>query len=278
MEELTTTWQDGSEDEFIRELLDDSSPFLLAPPETAINHLVSAAYSVPTIDDINNALSVTNHERHFQDTRISMLEKDLSKAEHKYTLRIKSCGSGMADDGYKWRKYGQKSIKNSPHPRSYYRCTNPRCSAKKQMERSSDDPDTLIITYEGLHLHYAYPYFFLGPAQHVNPPSKKLKSTVSKADAQAQVQESLPMEEYPRQSPTNLSSGPLYDPFVGFGQEGMGPQGLLEDMVPLVIRNPSNTPFSSNSSSCSSYPSPPTSPSSLSWSPNYSSPCFNIGF
>ena len=46
-----------------------------------------------------------------------MLEKDLSKVEHKYTLRIKSCGSGMADDGYKWRKYGQKSIKNSPHPR-----------------------------------------------------------------------------------------------------------------------------------------------------------------
>lgn len=46
-----------------------------------------------------------------------MLEKDYSKVENKYTLRIKSCGGGLADDGYKWRKYGQKSIKNSPNPR-----------------------------------------------------------------------------------------------------------------------------------------------------------------
>lgn len=47
-----------------------------------------------------------------------MLERGLSKVEHKYTLKIKSCDNGaMADDGYKWRKYGQKSIKNSPNPR-----------------------------------------------------------------------------------------------------------------------------------------------------------------
>lgn len=49
--------------------------------------------------------------------RLSILERGLSKVEHKYTLKIKSCDNGMADDGYKWRKYGQKSIKNSPNPR-----------------------------------------------------------------------------------------------------------------------------------------------------------------
>jgi hypothetical protein len=37
--------------------------------------------------------------------------------ENKYTMKIKTCGNGLADDGYKWRKYGQKSIKNSPNPR-----------------------------------------------------------------------------------------------------------------------------------------------------------------
>lgn len=42
--------------------------------------------------------------------------------ENKYTLKMKSCGNngGLADDGYKWRKYGQKSIKNSPNPRYIY--------------------------------------------------------------------------------------------------------------------------------------------------------------
>jgi hypothetical protein len=65
--------------------------------------------------------------------------------------------------------------------RSYYRCTNPRCSAKKQVERSSEDPETLIITYEGLHLHYAYPYFLHDQNQHVDPVIKKPKTTISQA-------------------------------------------------------------------------------------------------
>lgn len=55
----------------------------------------------------------------FTNDRFSIVERgSLNKVEHKYSLRIKSCGGNMvADDGYKWRKYGQKSIKNSPNPR-----------------------------------------------------------------------------------------------------------------------------------------------------------------
>jgi hypothetical protein len=49
--------------------------------------------------------------------RVFSPEKVLSKMENKYTLKIKTCGNGLAEDGYKWRKYGQKSIKNSPNPR-----------------------------------------------------------------------------------------------------------------------------------------------------------------
>lgn len=49
--------------------------------------------------------------------RVSILERGLSKIENKYTLKIKCFGNVMGDDGYKWRKYGQKSIKNSPNPR-----------------------------------------------------------------------------------------------------------------------------------------------------------------
>jgi hypothetical protein len=152
--------------------------------------------------------------------------------------------------------------------RSYYRCTNPRCSAKKQVERSREDPETLIITYEGLHLHFAYPYFLHDQNQYVDPAIKKPKKTISQAKAH-ETQEA-------HESPANLTTGPVSSPPED--REGiiMGSQGLLEDMVPFMIRNPPNNTFS-NSSSCSSYRSPPTSPSSLSWCPSYSATCFDIG-
>ncbi|KAK8555799.1 hypothetical protein V6N13_069879 [Hibiscus sabdariffa] len=57
------------------------------------------------------------------------------------------------DDGYRWRKYGQKAVKNCPFPRSYYRCTSGGCGVKKRVERSSEDPTVVVTTYEGQHTH-----------------------------------------------------------------------------------------------------------------------------
>ncbi|KAL5561039.1 hypothetical protein UlMin_030786 [Ulmus minor] len=57
------------------------------------------------------------------------------------------------EDGYRWRKYGQKAVKNSPYPRSYYRCTSASCNVKKRVERSYSDPSIVVTTYEGQHTH-----------------------------------------------------------------------------------------------------------------------------
>ncbi|PON97766.1 WRKY domain containing protein [Trema orientale] len=59
----------------------------------------------------------------------------------------------VLDDGYRWRKYGQKTVKNSSHPRSYYRCSHHTCSVKKQIQRLSKDSSIVVTTYEGIHNH-----------------------------------------------------------------------------------------------------------------------------
>ncbi|CAH9069004.1 unnamed protein product [Cuscuta europaea] len=58
------------------------------------------------------------------------------------------------DDKWAWRKYGQKPIKGSPYPRSYYRCSSAKgCLARKQVEKSNSEPGTFIVTYTAEHSH-----------------------------------------------------------------------------------------------------------------------------
>ncbi|KAG8043378.1 hypothetical protein GUJ93_ZPchr0458g22747 [Zizania palustris] len=75
----------------------------------------------------------------------------------KTTIRVPAISAKIADippDEYSWRKYGQKPIKGSPYPRGYYKCSTVRgCPARKHVERATDDPAMLVVTYEGEHRH-----------------------------------------------------------------------------------------------------------------------------
>ncbi|CAK8571827.1 unnamed protein product [Lathyrus sativus] len=79
----------------------------------------------------------------------------------KRSIKVPAISNKLADippDDYSWRKYGQKPIKGSPHPRGYYKCSSMRgCPARKHVERCLEEPTMLIVTYEGEHNHPKVP-------------------------------------------------------------------------------------------------------------------------
>ncbi|RRT53972.1 hypothetical protein B296_00020141 [Ensete ventricosum] len=93
-------------------------------------------------------------------TRLLVCRKTLPKK--KIQVRVGSGGVAAAlDDGYSWRKYGNKNILGSKHSRSirfpcrsYYRCRDrntKRCFATKQVQRSDEDPQAFDVIYHGTH-------------------------------------------------------------------------------------------------------------------------------
>ncbi|XP_028778896.1 WRKY transcription factor 55-like isoform X2 [Neltuma alba] len=69
-------------------------------------------------------------------------------------VQLGNSDSVPPDDGYTWRKYGQKEILGSNYPRSYFRCTHLKlyhCLAKKQVQRLDNNPNMFAVTYRGSH-------------------------------------------------------------------------------------------------------------------------------
>lgn len=80
------------------------------------------------------------------------------KVMPRWSEQVKVClgtgPEGPLEDGYSWRKYGQKDILGASHPRGYYRCTHRNaqgCLATKQVQRSDEDPSVFEVTYRGRH-------------------------------------------------------------------------------------------------------------------------------
>ncbi|XP_029116312.1 probable WRKY transcription factor 40 [Elaeis guineensis] len=82
------------------------------------------------------------------------IEKIKSKSTRILVRTKEDNTSLVVKDGYHWRKYGQKIIKDNPSPRAYFRCSMaPKCHVKKKVQRSADDKSVLVATYQGEHNH-----------------------------------------------------------------------------------------------------------------------------
>ncbi|CAA7017219.1 unnamed protein product [Microthlaspi erraticum] len=84
----------------------------------------------------------------------NQVKKEKKKVRERVAFKTRS-EVEVLDDGFKWRKYGKKMVKNSPNPRNYYKCSVDGCPVKKRVERDRDDPSFVITTYEGSHTHYS---------------------------------------------------------------------------------------------------------------------------
>ncbi|KAH7286223.1 hypothetical protein KP509_33G064600 [Ceratopteris richardii] len=82
---------------------------------------------------------------------LMIIGSDVMQPKYKVVLKCEK-PYVVSSDGYKWRKYGRKSIKGNPYFRSYYKCRHIKCEAKKQVEMCG--ADMVQITYDGLHLHF----------------------------------------------------------------------------------------------------------------------------
>ncbi|XP_025015844.2 probable WRKY transcription factor 56 isoform X2 [Ricinus communis] len=158
----------------VHELPPQNSPYLFTPPHPL---LPSSSLHPPVIDpqvvlpDIDwvallSSQSVVGENRPMMMENASLIgetgaeEEKGNKDKLRKSGRIKKhitprfafqtrSADDILDDGYRWRKYGQKAVKNSSYPR----CTHHTCIVKKQVQRLSKDTSIVVTTYEGIHNH-----------------------------------------------------------------------------------------------------------------------------
>lgn len=121
----------------------DYSSSLSAAPATSLTQLPAFT---------SNATAHQQVPPSVPDSSVAMNEtSDVSHSDQRYQPSTFTVDNPAAD-GYNWRKYGQKQVKGSEFPRSYYKCTHPNCPVKKKVERSLEGQVTEII-YKGQHNH-----------------------------------------------------------------------------------------------------------------------------
>ncbi|XP_022851886.1 probable WRKY transcription factor 50 isoform X2 [Olea europaea var. sylvestris] len=104
-------------------------------------------------DEISNSSGITSSShREGPGSRDGGNGREKKQNTEKVAFKTKS-EVEVLDDGFKWRKYGKKMVKNSPNPRNYYKCSVEGCPVKKRVERDTEDPRYVLTTYHGIHNH-----------------------------------------------------------------------------------------------------------------------------
>ncbi|XP_039132324.1 probable WRKY transcription factor 4 [Dioscorea cayenensis subsp. rotundata] len=92
-----------------------------------------------------------------------LASKKMKRIHHEYTTstvkRRRSVNDSTAVvtttpfcDGYQWQKYGEKDIKNSEFRRTYYKCINEECKARKKVQQQDKyEPSNFIVIYDMQH-------------------------------------------------------------------------------------------------------------------------------
>ncbi|KAK6135342.1 hypothetical protein DH2020_030930 [Rehmannia glutinosa] len=117
------------------------------PPGANLDSSPASLAGSPRSDDDSD-------QDNFKDNQASRKRKAVPRWTQKVNVSPGTGIEGQFDDGYAWRKYGQKDILGAKHPRGYYRCTHRHgqgCLATKQVQRSDEDPNIFEITYRRKH-------------------------------------------------------------------------------------------------------------------------------
>lgn len=112
------------------------SPMEIASLPTATSQLPYSPTSVPPSPTQSNNANEDNME-----------------SSSKVTIMVKT-EIGNLHDGYVWRKYGEKTIKEQRFRRSYFRCGKKGCKVVKRTERCSKRQEYMMFTYLGRHDHH----------------------------------------------------------------------------------------------------------------------------